>query len=344
MSEKKFDKNKSAGITLIALVVTIIVLLILSGISISMISRDSSILKKATKANNINKYTQVEEQVKLAYMAVKIEVETKVNETEFYDATTEENTMKLGKIVERNLVEKEWSVNYSKAGRINIIYKNDIIDEDLKDIGKEIRDGKIEYEIILEPQLVRLATDLIEIDYGEKTKTTAIQGDTIRIEEEEFIILSNENGKILAMPYHNITLSMTDPKQSTKSDNLAFSEIQFWKKGTKNIEPIEKSNIYKYVNAYKIKLQSLVGGCITAKVPRAYGDEIDNISSFKGIKNNEDKALLTIDGRLYWIGSTQAPWYDAGVMVMWSNGSFNYRTWSLKSQEGVRPLIIIDVS
>ena len=43
-------KNKISGITLIALVITIIVLLILAGISISMLSGDNSILQRATEA------------------------------------------------------------------------------------------------------------------------------------------------------------------------------------------------------------------------------------------------------------------------------------------------------
>lgn len=48
MLEKTFKKNK--GITLIALVVTIIVLLILAGISISMLTGQNGILKKAAEA------------------------------------------------------------------------------------------------------------------------------------------------------------------------------------------------------------------------------------------------------------------------------------------------------
>ena len=42
-------KNKQKGITLIALVVTIVVLLILAGVSIGTISGDSGILKNARK-------------------------------------------------------------------------------------------------------------------------------------------------------------------------------------------------------------------------------------------------------------------------------------------------------
>ena len=44
--------NKNRGITLVALVVTIIVLLILAGISISMLTGQNGIIKRAAEAKN----------------------------------------------------------------------------------------------------------------------------------------------------------------------------------------------------------------------------------------------------------------------------------------------------
>ena len=57
----------SNGITLIALVITIIVLLILAGISISMLSGDNGILQKATTAKTETEKSQEQEVVTLAY-------------------------------------------------------------------------------------------------------------------------------------------------------------------------------------------------------------------------------------------------------------------------------------
>ena len=50
MLEETLDKNKDKGITLIALVVTIIVLLILAGISISMLTGQNGILTRAAES------------------------------------------------------------------------------------------------------------------------------------------------------------------------------------------------------------------------------------------------------------------------------------------------------
>ena len=63
MLKNTLRRNK--GITLIALVVTIIVLLILAGISISMLTGQNGILTNASKAKNETGEAQIEEKVKL---------------------------------------------------------------------------------------------------------------------------------------------------------------------------------------------------------------------------------------------------------------------------------------
>ena len=65
-------KNKlktHKGITLIALVITIIVLLILSGVAISMISGDNGILKQAARAKETTEDTSILENIQLAELA-----------------------------------------------------------------------------------------------------------------------------------------------------------------------------------------------------------------------------------------------------------------------------------
>ena len=54
------------GITLIAIVVTIIVLLILAGISISMLTGQNGILNRASKARNSTEIDNMEKQRKIA--------------------------------------------------------------------------------------------------------------------------------------------------------------------------------------------------------------------------------------------------------------------------------------
>ena len=90
----KNNKN-IVGITLIALVITIIVLLILAGISISMLSGENSILKNAADAKERTGIAQEEEGVNLTFTEVRMEL-TQGNEI---NSTTFQN------MVNRNLGE-----------------------------------------------------------------------------------------------------------------------------------------------------------------------------------------------------------------------------------------------
>ena len=65
---KKVYLRKNKGITLIALVITIIVLLILAGVAIAMLSGENGILKKAAESKIKTEQAQKEEETRLADM------------------------------------------------------------------------------------------------------------------------------------------------------------------------------------------------------------------------------------------------------------------------------------
>lgn len=69
---KNKGKQKNNGITLIALVITIIVLLILAGVTIATLTGENGILSKAEQAKIETEEEQLKEDIKLAYNAVKI--------------------------------------------------------------------------------------------------------------------------------------------------------------------------------------------------------------------------------------------------------------------------------
>ena len=64
----KNNKKMSKGITLIALVVTIIVLLILAGISVQMLTGNNGILQRAGNAKKNNDYGAAKEQVDITVL------------------------------------------------------------------------------------------------------------------------------------------------------------------------------------------------------------------------------------------------------------------------------------
>ena len=94
--KKKF--NERNGITLIALVITIIVLLILAGVSIMMLTGDNSILRQATNAKQRTGEGTEAEQVKMAAMAA-----------------VADSTVNLSREIDKAKLEKELQKYFSGA-------------------------------------------------------------------------------------------------------------------------------------------------------------------------------------------------------------------------------------
>ena len=69
------QKNKQTGITLIALVVTIIVLIILAGVSISMVVGDNGIITQAQRAKEETANATEKEKIELAVVASQLRSE-----------------------------------------------------------------------------------------------------------------------------------------------------------------------------------------------------------------------------------------------------------------------------
>ena len=87
------QKNKQKGITLISLVVTIIVLIILAGVSINMIVGDNGIITQAQKATEDTKQAQEKESIQLAILQASMEGEIEnVVGIPLYDRTIENGT------------------------------------------------------------------------------------------------------------------------------------------------------------------------------------------------------------------------------------------------------------
>lgn len=107
---KKHKKNinlkelnkKEKGITLIALVITVIVLLILAGITISTLTGQNGLLRKANTAKNKSTESELKEQIEMAIMASRINENISINLNELenelskIENVAKENIEKLG--------------------------------------------------------------------------------------------------------------------------------------------------------------------------------------------------------------------------------------------------------
>jgi len=91
------------GITLIALIVTIIVLIILAGVAIAMLQGDSGILNRASEARYETVIASFDEQVKLAAVNVKATISSKMVNSNKYIATKGESFGELVGEVKKDL-------------------------------------------------------------------------------------------------------------------------------------------------------------------------------------------------------------------------------------------------
>ena len=247
---KNISKNEKSGITLIALVITIIVLLILAGISISMLSGDNTILGRATTAKVNTERQQVIE-------TARVDILGKMSENK-------------GSLSENELIDILTSANYNTQGTLSD-------EESILDRSLTSKDGKY---IILVSEIyngnLNSSSPMSTINYGEKTAETVEIGDDITIgETEKFkIIKKSSDGKILtAIPYFNIELSTNNPKQTTSSnDNVtSFTNNPYWLdtesySSGANIEINESCDILPYIEAYETTLKGLGANNILARL------------------------------------------------------------------------------
>ena len=159
MKEKKKKVFKSKkGITLIALVVTIVVLLILAGVSISMLGGENGIITQAIDAKEETDVADEKEKVQLAVTAAK-------GNTNWGEITEENLKKELDKIVGdtgKNDEDKKTEITSNSDGIFNVLFKetgrNYYVDND----GKIIFEEPIDYPT--------LATETTSANYGDYVK------------------------------------------------------------------------------------------------------------------------------------------------------------------------------
>lgn len=232
-----FLKNKK-GITIIALVITIIVLLILAGVTIQTLTGDNGLLQKVGEAKEKSQESKICENIQLAY------AEYQIAQYDDTDKTAEE-------VISNNLKK---------------IYGNDVKSVNLKNenvvINMQLNGNTKTY---IYKTVTGIACEYVDpFDYGEYTKSNIPIGADITLDTEKFRVFSNENGVIEAMPFYNIELKLDNPKQSQTAGTIAFSESSFWNLG-ENINMLErkdnnpgyKNNIQQYIEAYQNTLENL---------------------------------------------------------------------------------------
>lgn len=137
-------KNQK-GITLIALVITIIVLLILAGVTIYMLTGPSGVLTNSQKAKLETMEKGAIEKINLGLNGIKTEILAKLAENPTYDAKTDKDNLKKEGVTGIKGNGDGYTVNGTEDNKITISFTT----EEYKKLKKSV-DGKSEEDIKVE--------------------------------------------------------------------------------------------------------------------------------------------------------------------------------------------------
>ena len=299
----KLKNNK--GITLVALIITIIVLLILAMVSIRLVM-NGGIIDKSKSA--VDKYSEEEigEQLKLAYSEYQMSQ---------YTGTPIDIQAKLREIYGNDVTAT------LANGKLTATIKGKKYDYDIATgISEQFNDP---------------------FDYGAKTKADAAPGNEISITDgtktEYFTVISNTNGTILAMPKYNITLTEDHPVQSSSAGTTTFSSSSYWSQtegwnsgavGNEVDIDMTNSNIQKYINAYKDTLEDMGAKGITVRAAKR-SEIASNVTS--AVRNPGQTGT-------FWLGSGNS---GSGYYVWHVDSNGDISNMEYNYDLGVRPVIII---
>ena len=297
-------KLKNSGITLIALVVTIIVLLILAGISIQMLTGDNGILKKAGEAKEDTERSQI---IETAQMDI------------------------LRKTMEKNgegLTEDELETILIKYGTL--------LDEDKDNILDKTLTTKENYEIAVSEIYngkIRQDSDFIIYPNGKDSSSVSVNDDII-IGTEKFLVIKKTYTTIVAIPYYDITLT-DNPIQSSDAEEITFSSSEYWGYDSEVDMKDSRNNIYPYITAYANTLKKY--GAKNIKVRTPLKNDIIDLSL------NQRNPSKSRGYWINWIGTNKLVYNIGSSGELYEDFSWasSLHTGVDRGNWGVRPVIEI---
>ena len=249
---EKYKKSRKTyksetGITIVTLVITIIVLLILSGITITALSGDNGILKRAAEAKQETEKNQVIEMVQLEVLGTYAEADGEFDSEKFKDnvkdhlknynpvISEDEKTITVEVKKYEVVVDKETGevVKKGEVKGVTPIFETKLYNED----GTELK-GEGKGTVIVGVKLTnkeKLDKYSIEI---KNSKGEKIEADTTTIGEGEVSFTIEENGKY--------TIIVKGTKDGTERTNQRTIEIDVGEKIITNIE-IRPNGGAKYI-------------------------------------------------------------------------------------------------
>ena len=259
----KLRNKRNHGITLIALVITIIVLLILAAISITMLTGDNSILKRAVDAKERTERAQEEETAKLAFTTIQMELsQGKSVDNDSFQAIIDSN-FGVGN-AKGNIGGNSYIITINKSGnnyRMDSSGNISELDEIPIDFAPGILEGK---GTETNPYVINSVEDLLAFAYNVNSKSTSYENEYVTLGRN--LDLKDENSYVDATTKYSL-------KQSNSCD-LGYI-------------PDETSNF---------NVIACLQGCYNGKAFISIGNET-NQTYFKGNFDGCEHYLKNFDSR-----------------------------------------------
>ena len=207
--------KKENGITLMALVITIIVLLILASISINMINGNNSIINHAANAKELSEIAGLEEQLNMTYIKNLGKTKYGEDEKEIYRETVEalqEQGYNIEKIAKGRLLNLKLDNDKIYLGTADTTKTEyvEVINESDQDKYYYVVSGKY-FEITLEDD---------EIQISKKASKVNIKSDS----DEYNIQVSTGDETIATATVDGTTITITGKKKAGETDLIVTAE------------------------------------------------------------------------------------------------------------------------
>lgn len=325
MRNKKEKFKNSKGITLVALVVTIIVLIILAGISINLVLGENGIITKAKEASKAQEIAEIKEDLQMKIVA---------KETE---------KLSKGESITQNELEKI----LSEYGIINYETDGTTINSIKTEKGYEIKVSDIWKGKLAEPE----------------SPVAYTRGQEVTIGTETFYVLEDsdetkETVTLFAKYNLNKAATAQAPNANYLDTACVFSTSNYWKNENLSVTP--KFNLNKYAAVisdtgsvvYKAKSYAttvfgentyIEARLLTYEEAKVLETAISTDETGKIEEMLWGQANAQENGNYlsYWLGSAysaRSPWIGYGYRESVDHDYFDY------IRSGVRPVIVIPKS
>ena len=261
LANKDIFKNKK-GITLIALVITIIVLLILAAVSIATLTGDNGLLNKAQEAKIENDKAGERDQIQLAYQAAKMEEYQDTEGTKTFADIFEEELEKNG------LTDATVTDNGDGSYTVTLENGNSYIIDENGNITDAVAGPNVEYSINPETQVTLDRVLTITIT------ATATEGEVTKITKPDGTTVENTN---------TTTYEVEENGDYTFTVEQGNGGVTVIKVTITNGKEVEKfSDIYSSTTEYK------ENGVTVAWIPKGFA-----VGTSDGINSVEDGLVIT---------------------------------------------------